>query len=82
EAGAPPQLPFGLAMVGPVIATFGTDAQKARFLPRIVAGLDWWCQGYSEPGSGSDLASLKTRAETDGDDYVVNGHKIWTTQAH
>lgn len=81
EAGAPPQLPFGLAMVGPVIATFGTAAQQARYLPRIVAGLDWWCQGYSEPGSGSDLASLKTRAETDGDDYVINGHKIWTTQA-
>jgi alkylation response protein AidB-like acyl-CoA dehydrogenase len=73
--------PFGLKMVGPVIYTFGNDEQKARFLPRILASDDWWCQGYSEPGSGSDLASLKTRAVRDGDDYVVNGAKIWTTYA-
>jgi alkylation response protein AidB-like acyl-CoA dehydrogenase len=69
-------------MVGPVIYTFGSAAQKARYLPRILSGEDWWCQGYSEPGSGSDLASLKTRAESDGDDYIVNGQKTWTTQAH
>ncbi len=74
-------LPFGLQMVGPVIYTFGTDEQKQRFLPRILASEDWWCQGYSEPDSGSDLASLKTRAVLDGDHYVVNGAKIWTTYA-
>lgn len=80
-ADAPPLVPFGISMVGPVIYTFGTDAQKATYLPRIVSMEDWWCQGYSEPGSGSDLASLRTRADSDGDHYVVNGHKIWTTQA-
>src|SRR3546814_2637401 len=69
-------------MVGPVIYTFGNAAQKAQYLPRIVSMEDWWCQGYSEPGSGSDLASLRTKAERDGDDYIVSGHKIWTTQAH
>jgi alkylation response protein AidB-like acyl-CoA dehydrogenase len=74
-------VPFGLNMVAPVIYTFGNDEQKARFLPRILKSEDWWCQGYSEPGSGSDLASLKTRAELDGDHYVVNGAKIWTTYA-
>lgn len=74
-------IPFGLKMVGPVIYTFGSQAQKDRFLPAILASDEWWCQGYSEPGSGSDLASLKTRAERDGDDYVVNGAKIWTTYA-
>jgi alkylation response protein AidB-like acyl-CoA dehydrogenase len=80
-ADAPPLVPFGISMVGPVIYTFGTEAQKQQYLPRIISMEDWWCQGYSEPGSGSDLASLRTRAESDGDHYVVNGHKIWTTQA-
>ena len=74
-------VPFGLKMVAPVIYTFGDDEQKERFLPRILKSEDWWCQGYSEPGSGSDLASLKTRAVLDGDHYVVNGAKIWTTYA-
>jgi alkylation response protein AidB-like acyl-CoA dehydrogenase len=74
-------LPFGLSMVGPVIYAFGTPEQKAHFLPRILSGEDWWCQGYSEPGSGSDLASLRTKAVLDGDHYVVNGQKTWTTLA-
>jgi alkylation response protein AidB-like acyl-CoA dehydrogenase len=74
-------MPFGLAMVGPVIYAFGTPEQKAQFLPRILSGEDWWCQGYSEPGSGSDLASLRTTAVLDGDYYVVNGQKTWTTMA-
>jgi alkylation response protein AidB-like acyl-CoA dehydrogenase len=78
---APRILPFGLSMVGPVIMTFGDDRQKTYYLPRIRSGEDWWCQGYSEPGAGSDLASLKTRAVADGDDYVVNGQKTWTTLA-
>jgi alkylation response protein AidB-like acyl-CoA dehydrogenase len=68
-------------MVANVIMAYGTDEQKAYFLPRILKSEDWWCQGYSEPGSGSDLASLKTKAERDGDDFIVNGAKIWTTYA-
>ena len=80
-AGAPPLISFGLHMVGPVIYTFGSPEQKARHLPRILSSEDWWCQGYSEPGSGSDLASLQTRAVRDGDHYVVNGQKTWTTLA-
>jgi alkylation response protein AidB-like acyl-CoA dehydrogenase len=83
SAGTPMVLPFGVAMVAPVIMKFGNEAQKKKYLPRIAEGSDWWCQGYSEPGSGSDLASLKTRAErvsdTTGDYYVVNGQKTWTT---
>ena len=81
NAGAPDVVPFGLKMVGPVIFTFGNDEQKEKFLPRILASDDWWCQGYSEPGAGSDLAALKTKAVKDGDEYVVNGAKIWTTYA-
>lgn len=80
-AGVRDVLPFGLTMVGPVIYTFGSEEQKQRFLPRILNSDDWWCQGYSETGAGSDLASLKTRAVRDGDDYIVSGAKIWTTYA-
>ena len=80
-AGVPDVVPFGLKMVGPVIYTFGTQAQKDKFLPRILKSDDWWCQGYSEPGAGSDLASLATSAEYAGDDYLVNGRKIWTSLA-
>ena len=80
-AGCPPLLAFGVSMVAPVIYTFGNDEQKKRFLPDILDFNTWWCQGYSEPGSGSDLASLKTKAVKDGDHYVVNGSKTWTTLA-
>jgi pimeloyl-CoA dehydrogenase large subunit len=81
EAPAPEPLAFGTSMVGPVIATFGNEAQKRRFLARIANLDDWWCQGFSEPGAGSDLASLKTTARRDGDHYIVNGQKTWTTLA-
>ncbi|HYD55330.1 MAG TPA: acyl-CoA dehydrogenase family protein [Burkholderiales bacterium] len=84
--GSPPLIPFGLTMCAPVLLQFGTEEQKKRFLPRIYNGDDFWCQGYSEPGSGSDLASLKTKAvrvsDKGGDHYVVNGQKIWTTLGH
>ncbi|KRW97547.1 acyl-CoA dehydrogenase family protein [Paracoccus sp. MKU1] len=76
---APRLPPFGLNMLGPVLIRFGNDQQKREILPRILDGSDWWCQGYSEPGAGSDLASLRTRAVRDGDHYVVNGQKTWTT---
>ena len=79
---APPTIPFGVNMVGPVIYTFGTAEQKAHYLPRILSGEDYWCQGYSEPGAGSDLAALRTRAVRDGDYYIVNGHKTWTSLGH
>ena len=78
---APEALSFGVQMVGPVIYTFGSEAQKRRFLPRIATLDDWWCQGFSEPGAGSDLASLRTRATRDGDDWVLDGQKTWTTLA-
>jgi len=81
-AGAPRIVPFGPVMVAPVIMAFGTPEQQKRFLPGIASGEVWWSQGYSEPGSGSDLASLKTRAERRGDKYVVNGQKTWTTLGH
>ncbi len=74
-------MPFGVRMVAPVIFTYGTDEQKQRFLPPILDSSVWWCQGYSEPGSGSDLASLQTKAVRDGDHYVINGTKTWTTLA-
>jgi alkylation response protein AidB-like acyl-CoA dehydrogenase len=82
ELDCPTILPFGPRMAGPVVYTFGTQLQKDRFLPGIRESSVWWCQGYSEPQSGSDLASLSTRAEKRGDHYVVNGQKIWTTYAH
>jgi alkylation response protein AidB-like acyl-CoA dehydrogenase len=82
EVYAPDVIPFGLKMVAPVIYTFGNDEQKQRFLPDILASNVWWCQGYSEPNAGSDLASLKTTAVRDGDEYLVNGTKTWTTLGH
>ncbi|MBS0471010.1 MAG: acyl-CoA dehydrogenase family protein [Proteobacteria bacterium] len=82
RAGAPSLAPMGLRMVGPCIMRYGTPEQKAHYLPRLLSGEDYWCQGYSEPGSGSDLASLQLKAVSDGDHYVLNGSKIWTTHAH
>ena len=80
-AGAPPVIAFGVTMVAPVIMAFGNQEQKDYYLPRILRSDDWWCQGYSEPGSGSDLASLRTKAVLKGDHYIVNGQKTWTTMA-
>jgi alkylation response protein AidB-like acyl-CoA dehydrogenase len=82
RAGAPEISMQGTNHIGPILMQFGTDAQKARFLPKILSGEEVWCQGYSEPGAGSDLASLRTKADIDGDELVINGHKIWTTWAH
>lgn len=79
RAGAPPIMPFGVSMFAPVLMKFGNQAQKDYYLPRILDGTDWWCQGYSEPGAGSDLASLRSRATREGDHYRVNGQKTWTT---
>ena len=81
-ADAPAQLAFGIKMVAPVLMRYGSLEQQNKFLPRILAAEDWWCQGYSEPGSGSDLASLKMKAERDGDVYVLNGQKVWNTLGH
>jgi alkylation response protein AidB-like acyl-CoA dehydrogenase len=81
-AGAPRLSSFGLGMCGPVLMAFGTEAQQKRYLPKILSGEEFWCQGYSEPGAGSDLAGLKTRAVRDGDHYVINGSKIWTSGGH
>ncbi len=81
-AGAPRLIPFGLKMVAPVLMTYGTPAQQSSFLPKIIRGETWWCQGYSEPGAGSDLASLRTRAIREGDNYIVNGQKTWNTLGH
>ena len=82
SAGAPALAPMGLGMCGPVLMGHGTEEQQATFLPRILSGEDYWCQGYSEPASGSDLAALGLAARRDGDHYVLNGSKIWTTHAH
>ena len=81
-AGAPRLIPFGLKMVAPVLMAYGSAAQQMKFLPKIISGETWWCQGYSEPGAGSDLASLRTRAVREGDHYVVNGQKTWNTLGH
>ena len=82
RAGAPNLIPMGLAMIGPLLLGKGTKEQKDYYIPRIISGEDYWCQGYSEPGAGSDLASLQCKAERVGDEYVINGTKIWTTHAH
>jgi alkylation response protein AidB-like acyl-CoA dehydrogenase len=82
RANPPPLSPMGLGMLGPALIGCGSDAQRAHYLPRMLDGTDFWCQGYSEPQAGSDLAALDTRAVVDGDDYIVNGTKIWTTHAH
>lgn len=79
--GAPRQIPMGLTMLAPVLMRFGTEEQRRTYLPRIITMEDWWCQGYSEPGAGSDLASLKCRAERKGDNYIIDGQKTWTTYA-
>ena len=76
-----PLVGMGLSMIGPALLEFGSDQQKAEHLPKIISGEIWWCQGYSEPGSASDLASLRTSADEDGDDYLINGQKIWTSGA-
>ena len=81
-AGAPGLAPMGLRMIGPCLMGYGAPEQKAYYLPRILSGEDYWCQGYSEPGAGSDLAALQLRAESAGDDYVLTGSKLWTTHAH
>ena len=82
KAGAPNLIPMGLAMIGPLLLGKGTKEQKDYYIPRIISGEDYWCQGHSEPGAGSDLASLQCKAERVGDEYVINGTKIWTTHAH
>lgn len=82
RAGAPSLAPMGLKMVAPVIMKYGSEAHKSYYLPKLLAGEHYWCQGYSEPQAGSDLAALQLRADSDGDDYVLNGSKIWTTHAH
>jgi alkylation response protein AidB-like acyl-CoA dehydrogenase len=82
QAGAPPVSPMGIGMCGPVLIGYGTPEQKAHFLPRMLSGEHFWCQGYSEPDSGSDLASLQMSARDDGDHFVCNGHKLWTTHAN
>lgn len=82
RSGAPGLIPLGLRMLAPVLFKYGTKAQQDHYLPKILSGEHYWCQGYSEPGSGSDLASLSMSAERDGDEYVLNGTKIWTTHAH
>ncbi|HEV7313155.1 MAG TPA: acyl-CoA dehydrogenase family protein [Sphingopyxis sp.] len=82
RAGAPNLAPMGLKMVAPVIMHYGSPEQRAHYLPRILSGEDYWCQGFSEPGAGSDLAALQLRATQDGNDYILNGSKIWTTHAH
>ena len=81
KANSPRVSPFGVTMVGPVIIEYGNDKQKSKFLPRILNSQDWWCQGYSEPNSGSDLASLSTKANKENGKYIVNGTKTWTTHA-
>ncbi|MES2290683.1 MAG: acyl-CoA dehydrogenase family protein [Pseudomonadota bacterium] len=82
QAGAPLVYPIGIRLVAPVIIAFGTPEQQQQWLPRILSGEDYWCQGFSEPGAGSDLGALSTRAVREGDEYVINGSKIWTTHAH